>query len=161
MPSTTTTPCSRPCSTAGSNQVAPSRPSWPTRAPTHRWPSLSVDAAYRVIGREFTLGFPETFVGRLVSAALPFMSPASFLDRLATSFRMGREDFGLLFDVVESSEGSARAVVHNPAAVPGAFVAGLIEIALERLGRRGRVEVHQTSATDYQLLVRWDVTSPR
>lgn len=106
-------------------------------------------------------GFLETFVGRVVSAALPFRSPASFLDRLATSFRMGREDFGLLFDVVESSEGSARAVVHNPSAVPGAFVAALIEIAHERLGRRGRVEVHQTSATDDQLLVRWDVTSPR
>jgi len=121
----------------------------------HRWPTLSREEAYRQIGREFTLGFLETIPGRLVGVALPFMSLDSFLRRLQSYFRMGREDTGLTFDIVERGDGFNRVEVHNPAEVPGTFVAGLIEIAIERLGVKASVEVRQATPSEYQLHIRW------
>lgn len=121
----------------------------------HRWPALSESDAFRQIGREFTEGFLETIVGRLVAVTLPFMSVDSFLTRLASYFRMGREDSGLSFELVERKPGFAKAVAHNPAGVPGSFVAGMIEIAFERLKREGTVEVLQVTAYDYELQIRW------
>lgn len=108
------------------------RPKYPTQvwlqclrvARRHRWPQLSEAEAYRQLGREFSEGFLETMVGRLVAVALPFMSPESFLRRLASYFRMGREDSGLAFDVVELAPGSARIEVHNPAEVPARHLRG-------------------------------------
>lgn len=124
-------------------------------ARSHRWPALSRAEAYRQIGREFTLGFMETIPGRLVSVALPFMSLDSFLKRLQSYFRMGREDTGLTFDIVERAKGLNRVEVHNPAEVPGTFVAGLIEIAIERMRVTASVEVLQKTPAHYELLVRW------
>jgi uncharacterized protein (TIGR02265 family) len=148
---------------AAGYDAAQALPKYPTEVWTrclelarrHRWPQASQAEAYRQLGREFSQGFLETLVGRLVNAAIPFMSPQSFLNRLASYFRMGREDSGLSFDVVERTAASARVEVHNPAAVPGTFVAGIVEIALERMKRQGTVEVLQKSPTDYELLVRW------
>jgi uncharacterized protein (TIGR02265 family) len=142
---------------------ANAKPKYPTEvwtrclgvARAHRYAELSEQEAWRQIGREFTLGFLETLVGRLVAVAIPLMSPDSFLNRLATWFRMGREDEGLTFDVVERGVGVARIVVHNPAAVGGGFVAGMIEIGFERLERAHSVEVLQSSPVDYELRVRW------
>lgn len=121
----------------------------------HVWPQLSEADAFRHIGREFTEGFLETITGRLVGAALPFMTPASFIKRLASYFRMGREDSGLTFDIVELAASSARIVVHNPAAVPGTFVAGMLDLMFVRVKRQGTVEVLQKTPVDYELLVRW------
>lgn len=121
----------------------------------HRWPELDEPDAFRHIGHEFTEGFLETIAGRLVGAALPFMSPGSFLKRLASYFRMGREDAELTFDIVELAPLSARVVVHNPAAVPGTFVAGMIDVMFERLSQQGTVEVLQKTPVDYELFVRW------
>lgn len=121
----------------------------------HRWPELSRPEAFRLIGREFSEGFLETIVGRLVGAAVPFMSPQSFLNRLSTYFRMGREDTGLSFEIVDQTPSACRIEVHNPSEVPGTFVAGMIEVALERLARKGSVEVLQKTPRDYELVVRW------
>ena len=121
----------------------------------HAWPELSVPDAFRHIGREFTEGFLETITGRIVGAALPFMTPSSFLKRLASYFRLGREDSGLTFDLIELAAASARVVVHNPAAVPGSFVAGMIDLMFVRLKIEGTVEVLQKTPVDYELLVRW------
>lgn len=124
-------------------------------ARTHAWPDLDVPAAYREIGREFAEGFLETIAGRLVGAALTFMSPASFVRRLASYFRLGRGDEKLVMDLVRDEPGAIDAVVHNPAAVPGDFVAGMIDAAHRRMKVESTVTVEQTSATDYRLLVRW------
>jgi len=121
----------------------------------HVWPQLSEPEAFRHIGREFTEGFLETITGRLVGVALPFMNPGSFIKRLASYFRMGREDSGLSFEIVELGASSARIVVHNPAAVPGTFVAGMLDVMFVRVKTQGTVEVLQKTPLDYELLVRW------
>jgi uncharacterized protein (TIGR02265 family) len=124
-------------------------------ARAHRYATLPATEAYREIGREFTLGFLETLPGRLLATAIPFMTPRSFLRRLASYLRMGREDERLTFDLVKEEATAAEAVVHNPAAVPGGFVAGMIDVAMERLRTKATVEVDQHTPLDYTLRVRW------
>lgn len=121
----------------------------------HRWPELDRDAAYRHLGLEFARGFLETSTGRLLAEAMPFMSLESFLGHLDSYFRLGREDAQLTFDIVERSANFARVTVHNPAAVPGTFVGSIVEVAFERVGQKGSVEVRHSSPTDYELVVRW------
>ena len=120
-----------------------------------RWGALPAPEAYRFIGREFTLGFFDTLPGKVLGAAMPLMTPRSFLRRLASYLRMGRNDERLSFDLVREEDGFAECVVHNPAGVPGGFVAGLIEVGFERLKTRVVVEIDQKTALDYVLRVSW------
>lgn len=121
----------------------------------HRWATATETEAYHQLGREFSRGFLETISGRLIAAALPYMTPKSWLGRLASYFRMGREDTRLSFDVVEAHEGFSRIKVHNPSRVPGGFVAGIIEVGFEHLRRPVSIDVTQATPTDYELVVRW------
>lgn len=121
----------------------------------HGCSATTREEAYRQLGREFAEGFLTTTAGALIAAALPFMSPQAFINRLASYFRISREDERLTFDVVEEGAGLSRVVVHNPAAVPGTFVAGLIETALGRIPVEVSVEVRQSSEADYELIARW------
>ena len=122
----------------------------------HHWPQLSLADAYRAIGKEYTEGFLETMLGRMVLVALPFMTPRTFVRRLASYLRLGRNDAGLTFDLARDEEGSIDALVHNPAGVPGNFVAGLIDTAMLRFkGVQWTIEVEQRTRTDYTLLIRW------
>lgn len=124
-------------------------------ARAHVYVSLEPNEAYRKIGREFTLGFLETLPGRLIGAAIPFMTPKGFLRRLANYLRMGRSDEQLTFDLTEESPTSVVAVVHNPSAVPGGFVAGLIDVAMEKLKVRHTMVIEQKTPYDYVLRVSW------
>jgi uncharacterized protein (TIGR02265 family) len=121
----------------------------------HRWLGAPEREAYRQLGREFAAGFLETSSGQLIAVALPHMTPESWLSRLASYFKIGREDTGLLFDVVESREGFSRVTVHNPAEVPGSFVAGIVEVGFERLRKPVAIDVTHASRADYELVVRW------
>ncbi|MEW5741513.1 MAG: DUF2378 family protein [Myxococcota bacterium] len=125
-------------------------------ARAHRWPTHSIPDAYREIGREFTEGFLETLPGKLVAAALKFMSPASFVRRLAGYFRLGRGDEKLVMEITRDVAGAIDATVHNPSTVPGDFVAGMIDAAFRRMNVKWTVSVDQRSATDYLLHVRWE-----
>lgn len=124
-------------------------------ARAERWPDLPTDEAFRAIGREATLGFFETLPGELITAALPFLTPVGFLEKVQNYFRLGREDSGLTFEVLEATDGFARCHLHNPAEVHGGFVAGIIDVAFTKLGLEYELEVKQESTTDYELTVRW------
>lgn len=119
------------------------------------YPTLTPPDAYRRIGHEATEGFLETLVGKMVRVALPFMTPTTFVRRLANYLRLGRNDAGLTFDLVRDEPGAIDAVVHNPAGVPGTYVAGLIDTAMLRFKVKWTIEVEQKSATDYTLAIRW------
>lgn len=143
--------------------AARAEPTYPTElwvrclevARRHRFAALTDQDAYRRIGREFAEGFLETIVGRIVGVALPFMSPRTFVRRLANYLRLGRSDTDLTFDLVRDEEGIIDAEVHNPSAVPGDFVAAIIDAAFARLKVSGSVVVRQQSPMDYQLEIRW------
>lgn len=122
----------------------------------HRWAALSAPEAYREIGREFTRGFLDgTLPGKVLGAAIPFMTPRAFVRRLASYLRMGRNDERLTFDLVRDEPGLAECVVHNPAGVPGGFVAGIIDVGFDRLKVKRTIEIEQRTPLDYTLLVKW------
>jgi uncharacterized protein (TIGR02265 family) len=121
-----------------------------------RYSSLGADEAYRILGREFTEGFMQTLVGRLVGVALPIMRPRSFLARLERYFKMGREGGDIRYDMTEPSPGVAHIEVVNPAGVPGAFVAGMIDVAFGRLAKSWTIGITQRTAIHYALDVRWE-----
>ena len=120
-----------------------------------RWPTLDPRDAYRQIGVEFTRGFLETLSGKLVAAAVPFMTPRTYLRRLASYIRLGRSDEAFAFDLVRDEEGAVDIVVHNPAAVPGGFVAGMIDVGFEKLKTKPDIAIEQKTPYDYRLEVRW------
>lgn len=124
-------------------------------ARTHVYATLELSDAYRHIGREFTRGFLETLSGKLIGAAVPFMTPKSFLRRLANYMRMGRNDDALTFDLTEETATSVVAVVHNPSAVPGGFVAGMVDVAMEKLKTKHTIVIEQKTPFDYVLRINW------
>ncbi len=121
-----------------------------------RFSSQTTDEAYRTLGREFTEGFMQTLVGRLVSVALPVMRPKSFLVRLERYFKMGREGGGIQYDMTEPAPRHAHIEVTNPAGVPGAFVAGMIDVAFMRIAKSWTIDILQRTAIHYALDVRWE-----
>ena len=84
------------------------------------------------------------------------MSPMSFLRRLDSYFRTGRNDERLDLSVAPDGPNGARATLHHPAKGPGAFVAGIIDAALLRLRVKWAIDVQQHSPTDSTLIVRWE-----
>jgi uncharacterized protein (TIGR02265 family) len=124
-------------------------------ARAHAYATLELSEAYRHLGREFCRGFLETLPGRLIGAAIPFMTPPSFLRKLATYIRMGRNDDRLTVELHTLSDRSAQLVVHNPAAVPGGFVGGMIDVAMEKLKAQHTLAIEQKTPFDYVLRVTW------
>jgi len=144
-------------------QPSTARPTYPTAvwvrclevAREHRFADLPRAEAYRRIGREFSEGFLETLSGKLLGVALGFMTPARYVRRLATYFRLGRDDDDLTMELVRDEPGAIDAEVHNPAAVPGGFVAGMIDAAFARFGVTWTIDVEQRTETDYRRRIRW------
>jgi uncharacterized protein (TIGR02265 family) len=147
---------------AGSDR-AKAVPTYPTEvwircleiARRHALPGLPAPDAYRKLGAEFTEGFLETLVGRMVGVAMPFMTPQSFMRRLAAYLRLGRNDAGLTFDLTRDERFASDAKVHNPSGVPGTFVAGIVDAALQRMKVQWTIEIEQLSPRDYTLSLRW------
>ena len=121
----------------------------------HCWPQLSVADAYRKLGSEFTEGFLETLLGHMVGVAIPFMTPQSFVRRLASYLRLGRTDAGLTVELTRDEPFTSEVTVHNPAGVPGTFVAGIIDAVLTRMKVKWTIEVEQRTQQDYQLSMHW------
>lgn len=124
------------------------------------WAPLPVADAYRAMGRVFGEGFLETAEGRLLAEAIGHMSPARFVQRIAIYLRLGRNDTQLTFDLTRDEPGWIDAQVHNPAAVPGTFVAGIIEAAYARMGVTWKMTVDQRTPTDYVMAIRWEPIDP-
>jgi uncharacterized protein (TIGR02265 family) len=75
---------------AGYDPSAPPRPEYPRAvwvacvqlASRHTFPSLSPEAAMRQLGQRFVESYRQTLTGKLVSATLPMMGPATVLLRM-------------------------------------------------------------------------------
>lgn len=120
-----------------------------------RFETLEPVDAYRKLGFLFTEGFMMTLVGRLVGVALPMMRPLSFVNRLGRYFTMGRSGEDIRYEVVEASPGHAFVEIRNPAAVPGAFVAGMIDYAFSKMEVTWDIKVNQKTAIHYSLDITW------
>lgn len=118
----------------------------------HAFAKLDDAAAYRETGRTLIDGFLTTFTGRLLGAALPLMSPASFLVKTPSYMRLGRSDVKV---VVGATTQPVQLSLHDPWNTSGFVSAGIIERCLERIGVAPEVAVEPVDAHRYHLLVRW------
>jgi len=121
-----------------------------TRA--YAFAKLDDQAAYREVGRTLIDGFLTTFTGRLLGAALPLMSPTSFLSKTPFYMRLGRSDVEV---IVGPTTQPVRLSLMDPCNTSGYVSAGIIERCLERIGVEPRVEVEEVDPIRYHLLVRW------
>lgn len=109
--------------------------------------------AYRQLGRKLTEGFAETLVGRVAVVALPMIGPARVLERLPRFLAMmGRPDLEVKLVLLgERTRSITLADQYNRPE----FIAGALEVALERAHARPILDVDDRSPLGFRLLVRW------
>jgi uncharacterized protein (TIGR02265 family) len=114
---------------------------------------LSDMEAYRILGRKLTEGFVDTLVGRVAAVALPMIGAARVVERLPRYLAMmGRPDLDVqLVAVGERARRITIPDIHNRPE----FIAGALEVALERAHVQPLVSVEDRSPLGFRLLVRW------
>lgn len=114
---------------------------------------LSDTEAYRALGRKLTEGFVNTLVGRVAAVALPMIGAARVVERLPRYLAMmGRPD--LEVQLVAVGERARRITIPDTHNRPE-FIAGALEVALERAHVQPLVSVEDRSHLGFRLLVRW------
>ncbi|ATB28321.1 DUF2378 family protein [Melittangium boletus] len=109
--------------------------------------------AHRLLGRKLCEGFSETLVGRVAAVALPMIGPARVMERLPRYFAMmGRPD--IEFQLVVLNDRERRVCISDVHNRPE-FVAGSMEVALERAHVQPIIHVDDRSPQGFRLLVRW------
>jgi uncharacterized protein (TIGR02265 family) len=109
--------------------------------------------AYRILGRKLTQGFTETLVGRVAAVALPMVGPARVVERLPRYLAMmGRPDLDV--QLVSVGERARRITIPDTHNRPE-FIAGALEVALERAHVQPIISVEDRSHLGFRLLVRW------
>jgi uncharacterized protein (TIGR02265 family) len=114
---------------------------------------LSDEEAYRLLGRKLTEGFADTLVGRVAAVALPMIGAARVVERLPRYLAlMGRPDLDVrLVPVGERARYVTIPDTHNRPE----FIAGALEVALERAHVRPFISVEERSHLGFRLLIRW------
>ncbi|HYO57728.1 DUF2378 family protein [Archangium sp.] len=114
---------------------------------------LSDAEAYRILGRKLTEGFADTLVGRVAAVALPMIGAARVVERLPRYLAMmGRPD--LEVRVVSAGERTRRVTIFDTHNRPE-FIAGALEVALERAHVQPLITVEERSHLGFRLLIRW------
>ncbi|HZH13382.1 MAG TPA: DUF2378 family protein [Archangium sp.] len=114
---------------------------------------LSDADAYRILGRKLTEGFSDTLVGRVAAVALPMIGAARVVERLPRYLAMmGRPDLDV--QLVSVGERARRITIPDTHNRPE-FIAGALEVALERAHVQPIISVEDRSHLGFRLLVRW------
>lgn len=109
--------------------------------------------AQRLLGRKMCEGFGRTLVGRVAAVPLPMIGPARVMERLPRYLAMlGRADIQVQLLVLNDRE---RRVVLTDLHHRPEFMAGALEVVLERAQVQPIVHVDDRSPQGYRLLVRW------
>lgn len=118
----------------------------------HFHPGQSRAQADWQLGRAFARGFMETLVGRVIAVTMPMLGPARLVERLPRHLATGRADMRA---TVEATGESARRVRIEALHPMPDFMAGCIEVMMERTRVKPHVEVVERAPTAYVLNVRW------
>jgi uncharacterized protein (TIGR02265 family) len=109
--------------------------------------------AYRLLGRKLTEGFADTLVGRVAAVALPMIGAARVVERLPRYLvMMGRPDLDV--QLIPQGERARRVSIPDIHNRPE-FIAGALEVALERAHVQPIITVEERSHLGFRLLVRW------
>jgi uncharacterized protein (TIGR02265 family) len=114
---------------------------------------LGDSEAYRLLGRKLTEGFSDTLVGRVAAVALPMIGATGVVQRLPRYLSMmGRPDLEVrLISVGDRARRVTIPDMHNRPE----FIAGALEVALERAHVKPCISVEDRSHLGFSLLVRW------
>ncbi len=119
----------------------------------HHYGAMSTELAYRRIGKDFAAGYLNTIVGKVLLAALSFMSPRRFLERAPSYMHMGRRDLDVSLESVSDHEGRLR--FKDPFGVPPGFPMGIFDEAFERMKSKVSVRVETRAPGDFDLVFSW------
>jgi uncharacterized protein (TIGR02265 family) len=109
--------------------------------------------AYRTLGRKLTEGFSDTLVGRVAAVALPMIGAARVVERLPRYLTMmGRPDLDV--QMIPLGERARRVTIPDIHNRPE-FIAGALEVALEKAHVQPIITVEERSPLGFRLLVRW------
>jgi uncharacterized protein (TIGR02265 family) len=109
--------------------------------------------AYRLLGRKLTEGFADTLVGRVAAVALPMIGATGVVQRLPRYLSMmGRPD--LEVQLISVGDRARRVTIPDMHNRPE-FIAGALEVALERAHVKPCISVEDRSHLGFSLLVRW------
>ncbi len=124
-----------------------------TAARYELYSKLSDEEAYRALGRKLADGFLETLVGKVVGVAMPMIGPARVVERIPRYVSvMGRPE--MVVRITPAGERGRRVYFFDTYNHPD-FMAGNIEVALERASATPTVVVEERTADGYRLFVRW------
>jgi uncharacterized protein (TIGR02265 family) len=116
------------------------------------YPTRPEAEAMRLISAQLLDGFFDTIVGRAVKAALPFLSPETFLKRYPRFFAMAAP--GVKMTVTEEAPRRWRMELRDRAPLPH-FNAGTLACTLERFGVKPEVQVVEQGTWHFMLSISW------
>ena len=114
---------------------------------------LGDEEAYRILGRKMIDGFLETLVGKVIAVAMPMIGPARVLERLPRyCAMMGRGEMEVR--ITPAGE-TARRIYFGDIYNRPEFLAGALEVGLERAHVKPTITVEERTSEGYRLFVRW------
>jgi uncharacterized protein (TIGR02265 family) len=114
---------------------------------------LGDEEAYRMLGRKLVDGFLETLVGKVVAVAMPMIGPGRVIERLPRYLAMmGRGEMEVR--ITPAGE-TARRIYFGDIYNRPEFLAGALEVALERAHVKPSVTVEERTSEGYRLYLRW------
>ena len=104
------------------------------------------------LGRIFAKGFLDTMVGKVIAVTLPMLGTARLVERLPRHMAMGRPD--MIVTVTQVGPTERRVNIEALYPLPD-FMAGCLEVLMERTKAQPQVEVVARTDMSYVLRVRW------
>jgi uncharacterized protein (TIGR02265 family) len=118
----------------------------------HLHPDLPPAEGMRSLGRFFARGFLETIVGKVISIGLPMLGPAKAMANFPRYASHGGK--AATMTLHELGPTRRRLTVDDAYPMPD-FVAGIIEVGLEKTRTRVKVVVEKSTPRGYELLISW------
>jgi uncharacterized protein (TIGR02265 family) len=119
----------------------------------HLHPQLDHLEAWKLIGADFITGFLDTIAGRIVAAALPFLSPKTFVDRAPRFMRLGVKE--LQSNIEWRSPTHAVVTLNGPHEGAAFLVCGVVEVCMRRLKVTPTTSARLLEGLSSQLEVSW------
>jgi uncharacterized protein (TIGR02265 family) len=120
----------------------------------HALPNLTREEAFRHLGRLFTEGMLQTLLGRVIGVAVVMSGPDRIMAKMDKHIRSGRRPTNITVVTEQLEPAHWRCVVHDLHAIPEFFM-GTTEAWLRRAGGEPKVTLVRTSASGFELDVRW------
>jgi uncharacterized protein (TIGR02265 family) len=119
----------------------------------HLFPLDFTPAGFRKLGFALGQSYGSTLSGRLLSLALPMLSPMQLLRRWPRFVRMGRTDVDI--DIAEHGPRAVVITSRDPVDVPMELNLGLLDFVFEKMGEKVTFESRTLPTGEVAVTCRW------